>query len=574
MWDATRSICISYNGEIYNFRELREECLRRGAQLRGTSDTEVIVALYGLEGERAFERLDGMFAFCLVDAKTGCTFLVRDPMGVKPLFYFDRGDGLCFASELPALLASGVVPFEIDRQALLAYLQLDYVPAPLCLVKGVKKLGPGECLRVDARGERQLRRFTRWDDDTELGIAEPEALARFDVLIRQSVERQLVSDVPIGVFLSGGIDSSIIASVASKVIDRPLHTFSIGFEDETFDESPFFDEVADAIGSVHHRRIVNAKDALAIVPQLPIITGEPLADGSIFPTFLLSRFARESVTVALSGDGADELFGGYPTYGMARTADVLSRLPAGARQLAVGVAEILPEGEGNLTFGFKARKFLSGLHRDPVERHFRWMGTFHGKSLSELVADHDVVEDGYLGALLRGPAAEADTRGRLECLLRTDQRFYLQDQVLVKADRASMANSLEVRPPFLSEPVVRFARALPARHKVRGRSSKHLLREWLARDFPPRISRRPKKGFGAPLARWFREELRDLVGDLLSETVVVRHGLVRFPQVDRLVREHWSGARDRRKEIFNLVSLALWIEEMSKSSGRRPAGNG
>jgi len=567
LWDSTRSVCIVYNGEIYNFRELRDECVGRGVQFQGTSDTEVVASLYRLDGEASFERLDGMFAFCLVDTRSDTAFLVRDPMGVKPLFYADGKSGLAFASELPALVRSAVVPFEVDHEALQAYLRLDYVPSPLCLVRGVRKLGPGECLKVDGRGNRSLRCFSNWNDSGQIEMSDADALDRFDELIRLSVERQLISDVPLGVFLSGGVDSSIVARVASRVTDKPLHTFSIGFDEEEFDESRYFDEVARIIGSVHHRRIVSAREALDIVPRLPLITGEPLADGSIFPTYLLCSFARESVTVALSGDGADELFGGYPTYGMGRAAAVLSRMPRPARASAQRLAGLFPEGDGNLTLGFKARKFLAGLHVDPIERHMRWMGTFSPESLAGLMEVDEVASE-TLSDFLHGPSRVVSGRGRLEQLLRTDQRFYLQDQVLVKADRASMASSLEVRPPFLSEPVVRFARSLPRGLKVRRGSSKHILREWLAREFPPMIARRPKKGFGAPLARWFRGELRDLVGDVLAESVVKRQGLLRSDVVSELVRQHWSGARDRRKEVFNLLSLGLWLDELGGSGPR------
>lgn len=567
LWDSTRSVCVVYNGEIYNFRELRKECVARGSVFLGTSDTEVLVNLYLLDGERAFNRLDGMFAFCLIDARTGVTWLVRDPLGVKPLYYTVGSQGVFFASELGALVESGVVAPEVDEDALRAYLQLDFVPGPMSMIRGVRKLVGGEMLRIDEDGNTVLRRYVEDQEATDPVVDEADAIARFDALIRESVERQLVADVPVGIFLSGGIDSSIVARVASEVSREPVHTFSIGFEDHEFDESRHFDEVARSLGTIHHRRIARARDALGLVPRIAEITGEPVADGSLFPTHLLCGFARESVTVALSGDGADELFGGYPTYGLARTANLLSSLPGGARRIMERAAGMLPVSDGNLTFGYKARKFVTGLHRDPVARHHRWMGTFAPEALPRLLGRDDDRARAGLAELLGHEARAVEGMGPLEMLLRTDQRFYLQDQVLVKVDRASMANSLEVRPPFLSRPVVGFARSLPASLKVRGRTSKVLLRKWLARDFPASITRRPKKGFGAPLAKWFRNELRDLVGDVLSASAVRRRGLLEPREVTRLVAEHWTGRIDRRKEIFNLLALSLWLDYVSSRSG-------
>lgn len=561
MWDATKSLCIVFNGEIYNFRELRQECLDRGAHFCGTSDTEVILNLFLLDGMFAFSRLDGMFAFCLFDTRTETAYLVRDPMGVKPLYYADGDGGIYFASELSALVEAGVVSREIDELALRAYLRLDYVPSPLCLIRGVRKLNGGEVLEI-GRSSRRLGRFADWSTEHEASLDEAGALDLFDRLMRDSVSRQLVADVPVGVFLSGGVDSSIVAAIAAEQTRGSVHTFSIGFEEREFDESPFFDDVAERIGSIHHRKIVSASDTLEVVPRMAAMTGEPIADGSILPTYLLCRFAREHVTVALSGDGADELFGGYPTYRFGRTADLLSRLPSGMQRLLELATDTLPVNLGDLTPAYKAWKFAHGLDRDPVARHHRWMGTFAPESLPSLLLSGGTERDDELDILMASAATGVAGRGRLEQLMRTDQRFYLQDQVLVKTDRASMANSLEVRPPFLSEPVVRFARSMPADLKIRSGGSKYLLRKWLARRFPPRLSRRAKKGFGAPLAKWFCGDLRELVGDVLSESVVRRQGLFRFSTVNGLVQEHWAGRRDRRKEIFNLLTLSLWIDSL------------
>jgi asparagine synthase (glutamine-hydrolysing) len=577
MWDATRSACIVFNGEIYNFAELREECLRRGREFRGTSDTEVILNLYLLDGAAAWARLDGMFAFCLVDARTGSAFLVRDPMGVKPLYVAERDGELAFASELGALVAAGFGDRGVDPAALQAYLQLDYVPGPMSMLRGVKKLVGGEELRVGADGRTSTRRYASWQSDDEVPRSLDDAVTAFDALMESAVRRQLVADVPVGLFLSGGIDSTIVATMAARVSKEPLHSFSIGFDEPSFDESHWFDLVAKKLGTIHHRKIVTAAEAIELVPRIASVVGEPVADGSIFPTLLLCRFARQHVKVALSGDGADELFGGYPTYGHRASARALSLLPRFARRAMAAAADaLMPVSFENLTLGYKARKFLRGLDRDPVVRNHRWLGTFEPEELPGLVSTWNASCQPQLERLLVEASSGVRGRGDLEVLLRDDQRFYLQDQVLVKVDRASMAHALEVRPPFLTEAMVGFAGSLPRRLKVRGATHKLLLREWCARRYPREIADRPKKGFGSPLGHWFRGPLRELVGDVLSREVVARQGLLEPSAVARLVEEHWRGTADRRKEIFNLLMLGLWLDDVASTarsgslSGKQP----
>ena len=571
MWDQSRSACIVFNGEIYNFQALREECIRRGQRFRGTSDTEVILNLFLLDGEASWARLDGMFAFCLVDVRSGSAYLVRDPMGVKPLYFVERREGLVFASELGALIDAGVATEGIDRSALQAYLQFDYVPGPMSMLLGVKKLLGGEELRVSADGSTRTRTYATWEAAEEVPRSLEDALSAFDALMTEAVRRQLVADVPVGVFLSGGIDSTIVATHAAMGSGEPIHSFSMGFDEPGFDESPYFDLVASRIGTIHHRRIASASEALELVPRIAAITSEPVADGSIFPTYLLCRFARQEIKVALSGDGADELFGGYPTYGRQALAGALSAMPGMARRaFFAAVNALMPVSFGDLTLGYKARKFAAGLDPESLLRNHRWLGSFAPEELPLLVDDWSSESQNELRALILQTGDALRHRDPLERLLRDDQRFYMQDQVLVKVDRASMACSLEVRPPFLSEGVVKFARSLPADLKVHAGIHKRLLREWVARRHPSAIAKRPKKGFGAPLAIWFRGPLRELVGDVLSPSVVARQGLLRPARVTRLVEEHFSGRADRRKEIFNLMTLGLWLDHVA---ARSPSGS-
>jgi asparagine synthase (glutamine-hydrolysing) len=567
MWDVTGQACITYNGEIYNFSELRAECLARGAEFRSHSDTEVILNLYLLDGTRAFERLNGMFAFALFDARSRETFIVRDPMGIKPLYYAVTERGVFFASELGAMIEGGAIPFAVDDDALAAYLQLDYVPTPDSIVRGVQKLESGHFLIVDGKWTIRTERYATWDPPIRSAATPDECLAEFGTRIKHAVQRQLVADVPVGVFLSGGIDSTIVAAIAAELCGT-IDTFSVAFAEESFDERPFFNVVAEQIGSRQHTAEITARDMLSALPDLPRILSEPVADGSIFPTALLCRHTRSSVKVALSGDGADELFGGYPTYTLRTTAQVLSMLPAGVRRSAAAVAAaVLPAGSGNLTFGYKVQKFLRGLHRDPIERNHLWLGTFTSDEVAQLIGDRfSSVANRRLHQRLTGAASGLTG---VEALLRTDQRFYMQDQVLVKVDRASMAAGLEVRVPFLDREIVTFARALPPSEKVSAGVTKKLLRRYVAQRFPPAISGRPKKGFGAPLAVWFRKELKALTGDVLlggSASTFFRRDVV-----ERLLMQHWSGRADHRKKIFNLLQYVLWhdyFRERVEAGGR------
>lgn len=559
MWDVSRRLCIAYNGEVYNYRELREECLRRGAEFASATDTEVVLNLFLLDGEASFARLNGMFAFALIDTVTGDSWLVRDPAGIKPLYYAPTDDGVLFASELGAIIASGAVPFEVDRAALQAYSQMDFVPSPMSMVRGVAKLAGGILIHVDGSGKATARRYSRVMTEAEPARSVSEDVERFDKLVRAAVTRQLVSDVPVGVFLSGGIDSSIIARAAADAAGG-ISTFSIAFDDASFDESRYFEIAARCVGSRHHTERLTAAAMLDLVPEVASIVSEPLADGSIFPTVLLSRFARRHVTVALSGDGADELFGGYPTHTVLRAGMMVGRLPRAVRSgIASAADRILPVTHSSLSLDFRIRKFLGGVDSDPVAQNQGWLGSFHRRELPGLLIEHDPTADVRLAEQWHEPGRDAGSH--LETVLRTDRRFYLEDGVLVKADRASMSASLEVRVPMLDHDLVRFANGLRADRKIRGGSTKWLLREWAKRHFPEEIWKRPKKGFGAPLGAWFRGELRQLVRDTLAPAALARDGFYRPGTVTRLLDDHESGRRDERKKIFNVLMFTLWLRQ-------------
>jgi len=558
MWDVHRRACIAYNGEIYNYRELRDECVQRGSELRGASDTEVILNLFLLDGEKAFARLNGMFAFCLFDARSSEAWLVRDPMGIKPLYWAQTDRGVAFASELGALLRSGLVPLDVDPCALDAYLQSDFVPSPMSIVRGARKV-PGGML-VHVAETITERTFSNVSDESTPHGSVADDLANFDRILRAAVTRHLIADVPVGVFLSGGIDSSIVAKVARDVAGR-VSTFSIAFDDPSFDESRWFDEAARVVGSEHHTERLTTSAMLDLLPDVPRVVSEPLADGSIFPTMLLSRFTRQHVKVALSGDGADELFAGYPTHALIGAGRTYALLPRSLRRGISSLAHaLLPVSHANLSLDFRIKKFLDGADRDAIVQNAQWLGTFTGEEVGPLVG-------WSVGRYVRPPTNRlTDQRtNALDSVLAHDRRNYLQDGVLVKVDRASMASSLEVRVPMLDHEMVRFANGLPRDRKIRGRQSKWLLREWARGVFPPSITERAKKGFGAPLAAWFRGPLRALVRDTLSRDSLARDGFFAPDVVQRILEQHERGARDQRKRIFNLLMFTLWYRHFQKT---------
>jgi asparagine synthase (glutamine-hydrolysing) len=455
-------------------------------------------------------------------------------------------------------MASGWVPLRVHHPALQAYLQMDFVPGPLSMLEGVEKLPGAMLLHRTRTGTSTIRRYVAAERPPRRSENDAGDVGRFSTLIHEVVKRQLIADVPVGVFLSGGIDSSIVADAVTRVSGR-TRTFSVAFDDPSFDERPFFDEVARAIGSDHHTETLTSTIMAELMPRVAAVVSEPLADGSIFPTYFLSRFARQHVKVALSGDGADELFAGYPTHAISRAGTRLALLPRPVRRAALaGAHAILPVSHANLSFDFRIKKLLEGADRDPIAQNQRWLGSFQPEELPGLLTHFDGVCQAALAAALAVTASEGSSP--LEALLAVDRRFYLQDGVLVKADRASMASSLEVRVPFLDNEMLAFANGLSADRKIRGKTLKWILRAYARERFSPAIFQRPKKGFGAPLARWFRGELRELVRDTLSPERLRRDGYFRPEAVTDLLDAHQAGRRDHRKRIFNLLMFTLWLD--------------
>ena len=548
---------LVFNGEVYNFAELRRELEREGCRFKTTSDTEVALALYEREGVPSFSRMHGMFALAFYDFKEKTLVLARDRMGEKPLYWSYQNGTFVFASELKGILASGLVRREVDLHALDQYLQFDYVPTSRSVVRDVYKLEPATAL-ILKEGIISKKKF--WTPPSELEhLDEVRAVECLDRALHGVVGHELVSDVPLGVFLSGGLDSSAVAYYAQAHHTQPIDTFSIGFDDPSFDESVFAREAASHLGTNHHEEIVHAQDALDVVPTLGDVLCEPVADASVVPTLLLSRFARKSVTVALGGDGGDELFAGYPTF---HAEPIYSAMPPVVRKLVRRAARALPASHKNFSFAHNLNKLVSSDESDTVRRHLGWLGTFDTAARSRL-------ESEAFRRAVTGDDVFLDIEMALKDFTQPDQnnrllfayaRSYLMDQVLVKVDRASMRYALEVRAPFLDHTIIDLAFSLPYDLKYKHGTTKYLLKKTMRGKLPDRIIDRKKKGFGIPLAKWLAGPLRPLCGELLSEVALAEHGLFDATEVRRLVDEHMNGRRDNRKELWNLMVFQLWYQ--------------
>ncbi len=564
------------NGEIYNFVELRRELESHGHVFATRSDSEVVVHGWVEWGEEVVRRLDGMFALAVWDTRQRTLLLARDRMGKKPMYYAwvgPRSETLIFGSELKALAEHPALERRVDPSALASYLSFECFPETQAIYQQASKLDAGHALVFD-RERGRARDFEYWRmrfGDAE-GVpdtarwSELELVDHLKTRILEATKARLVSDVPLGVFLSGGIDSSTVAAAMTRLMPaREVKTFAITFEDESFDEGPYSRRVAEHLGTDHREERLSPRTMLDILPEVADFMCEPIGDASIIPTYLLSRFARREVTVALGGDGGDELFLGYPTFQADRVARVLDRVlpePAQARlgRVALGAARRLPVSHGNFSLDFKIKRFAQGLGWPEDHRHQAWMGSFLPEEIERVLADgyaeRALAHDPYarISALRRYPGL----RGHEDRLVVQYAKFYLTGCVLVKVDRASMAASLEVRAPLLDTRLVELACALPAHHKLRGNTTKWLLkraaRDWLPAD----IVDRPKKGFGIPVGAWLRGPLRELAFDLLTSSRIKSDGYFDPKEVARLLREHDTGTADHRKPLWTLLAFQLW----------------
>jgi asparagine synthase (glutamine-hydrolysing) len=577
---------IVFNGEAYEFEELRQILVQRGHEFRTRSDTEVVLEAYLEWGDHFVERVHGMFALALWDSRRRRLVLARDRMGKKPLYYALAGPGtwcrelaserqpvlgvqrLIFGSELKALIAHGGVPLQLDGEGLVQYLACEYVPAPLSIFDAVRKLPAAHLAVLDERGFR-LRRY--WDLPNPEGAARsarsrrPRAEVERELveLLDRAVARRLVADVPVGVFLSGGIDSTSVAALAARH-KSPLETFSIGFAEASFDESNFARLAAQRLGTNHHIEYLSSDACLEEIPKAVENLDEPFADPSFLPTLLLSRFVRRRVTVALAGDGGDELFAGYAPFLAHRPAQLMARMPSVLRRVLRAAVGRLRSSAEYMSLDFRLKQFLKGLDAPPQLRHQVWIGSFQSDELAELLppdlrplSAESVIYREVLAEAERGERAGIQP-GSIDEALRFYLTRYLTDDILTKVDRASMAASLEVRAPFLDTPVVEFAAQLPWQEKLNLTNTKLLLRRAFRELVPEQILHRPKQGFAIPIAGWIRGPLRDLFEDLFSPASLAKAGVFEPKPTRALLERHLSGSADLRKPLWTLAMFLLW----------------
>lgn len=569
--------CIVFNGEIYNFKALRARLAQSGIRFATSCDTEVIMGAYALYGPQCLDHLEGMFAFVLWDAEKKRLFCARDHFGKKPFYYSIQHGVFAFASELAALTDLGKsgddFQFHADPAAIMRYLAYEYVPTPQCIYREVKILEPAHYLLLE---NDSLKRKRFWDLPAPLDKApagEPELCRELESLMQKAVARRMVSDVPLGVFLSGGIDSTIVAGLMAWQSTRPIQTFSIGFKEASYDESGYARIAARAYCTDHHERILSAEECADDLPGIVSKMDTPMADASCAPTWLLSGLAREHVTVALGGDGADELWAGYEHYIGFRIARIYNSLPAWVRKgIVEKLAQLLPASAGYVNPRLAVKTFLQGA-ASPDWLRVQTMLTAIGPHRQK-----EILNPQWLGQVtekidfLREETFFAPTRRQydhwqdssvspLARAFHVYARQYMLDDILVKVDRCSMLHSLEVRAPFLDKNVAEFVARLPLDCKLRGFRRKYLLKKAFSGLLPPQILRRNKRGFQIPVAQWLRGRLKPLLLDLLNPERLKKQGLFRPDAIGQMLETHFSQKADLRKPLWTLLVLQIWLEK-------------
>ena len=562
IWNADKTKCIFFNGEIYNYQELRKGLDERGHKFYTNSDTEAIIHLYDEFGVDCLQHLRGMFAIAIWDKVEQTLFLARDRVGKKPLLYSHQTNGdLVFGSEFQALLKHPSVSREVEPEAIDAYLSYSCVPAPLTAFKAIRKLEPGHWLRWKD-GAIETQRYWLPNFSNKISISEGEAIEETTRLLRESTRLRMISEVPLGAFLSGGVDSSTVVALMAQESSTPVKTFSIGFEEEDFSELKYARMVAEHVGAEYHEFIVKP-NAWEILPTLVDHYGEPYADSSAIPTYYVSKETRKHVTVALNGDGGDESFAGYERYAAMRIAEKYHRIPAMLRKAFVEFpAGLIPTSELKRSRVRDGKRFLAAASLPRVERYFRWSSAFDRESKSDLYASdfRHAIDATDASEFLRKWFATANGSGIIDTTMLVDQMTYLPNDLLVKVDIASMANSLECRSPFLDHKVIEFAASLPESLKISGVETKSFLKKVAARLVPKEAIYRRKMGFGVPVGKWFRGEMKGFVQEVLLSEESLNRGVIRPEMLKKYVDEHTSGDRDHAFRILALLMLELWYQ--------------
>jgi len=570
MWDSKKRYCITYNGEIFNFQKLKNQLQHKGYRFKSNSDTEVILNLYIEYKQQCLNMLRGMFAFAIWDKQEKTLFLARDQFGIKPLHYYLDSEVFIFGSEIKSILLHPKVKKQLSESALSHYFSIAFgaIPAPETIFKNIFKLPP---VHYAFLRQKRLDIQSYWQASckasikTNPNICLNEAISTGRDLIEASVKQQLVSDVPLGTFLSGGLDSSLITALAAQNTKRAINSFSIGFDDPKFDESTYASQVAKHLGTRHHHHVFTPKDMLAILPQVTAKLDEPLGDASILPTFLLSKFTRQQVTVALSGDGGDELFLGYPTYIAHKLGFLLNRFPkpmlntiSSLARASSGLLQLLPMARHspNLSISYKLERFFEGLDQNTAKQYLNFLGPLRLDLKDKLILNHQEASFKLVENILN----KGRHSTKLSGIQLLDFLLYLGEDCLVKSDRASSYNSLELRPPFLNVELVDFSLSLPDSFKLHDFNPKFLLKKIAGDLLPDNIIKRPKKGFGVPIHQWLREDLNPLMHQLLDENRIRKQSIFNHKFITQLMAEHESGLADHRMVLWNLVMFESWID--------------
>ena len=561
LFNEDRTIAFVGNGEIYNYRDLREELLSRGHRFATGSDMEAVVHGYEEWGDGVANRLNGQFAFALWDGPRKRTLVARDRAGEKPLYYYEGPHSIVFASEIKALLVRDDVPRELDLEGLDTFLTYEFIIAPHTIFKGIRKLPPAHLMSIE-RGALTIECY--WDVPWEVdeSKSEEEWVEELRDKLDRAVRSQMMSDVPLGAFLSGGIDSSSVVAYMSRASERPIKTFSISFNEGSYDESNYSRLVAHHFGTEHREERIEPR-VNELFDKLVVHLDEPFADVSFFPTYLVSQVAVQDVKVVLSGDGGDELFAGYDWYLADRIWRSLSRLTGNrAMKVLAALSEALPPSEKKKGFINKTKRFLAGGTVSPELEHYRWLWHLSPEDKRELYTDQLQTGIGVFdpaSPVLRALGGSKDDL--LNRQLYADFKVFLADDILVKVDRMSMMTSLEARAPFLDRDVIEMAFRMPGSLKLKGMTRKHILKRAMKGILPDSILERRKEGFSIPMKNWLKRELRPLMEDLLSEERIRRQGLFRWQTVDRYLTEHLAGQANHAHKLFPLMVFSRWTEE-------------
>ncbi len=569
MCNEDSTVFITYNGEIYNHRELRKMLEGKGHIFKTSCDTEVILHLYEEHGKNCVDLLLGMFAFAIFDTRNKSLLLARDRMGQKPLVYFilkspeGQPAALVFSSEIQSLKAHPKMPREINPQSLHDYLTLQYVPSPDTIYKNVRKLPPGHVLDI-GQEEPNLRisQYWRCNFSQKLDMSFEDASAKLRMLLEDAARKRLMADVPLGAFLSGGIDSTVVVAMMKKFSLMPIKTFTIGFDEQKYDERSFALVAAGALDTEHRQKVVNPAD-FNILEKLVSHYGEPFSDASMLPTFLLSQFTAEHVKVALSGDGADEIFAGYYRYLVMKYARIADFIPHPLRKAMFGIlASPLPPKTEERTFLGRARRILEVLSSSTQRRYLDTISRFDEKAkISVYSRDFANLALQDTQRIFDEIASSLSAENPVEKVMETDLLTYLPGDILTKVDIASMANSLEVRSPFMDHRVVEFAASMPLSFKQNGTNRKHILIESFRQDIPEKLRERGKMGFGVPIARWLRNEWKDIAREKLLDGIAVKNGLLNREAVGSMLDSHCQLKSDSSYSLWSLLVLETWLEQ-------------